>query len=47
MKLLKLAVGERHEIINKYTVINITLSYIYIYIYIYILYRQKQMNQHD
>ena len=29
MKLLKLAVGERHEIINKYKIINITLSKIY------------------
>jgi hypothetical protein len=29
MKLLKLSIGERHEIINKYKVINITLSKIY------------------
>ena len=29
MKILKLAVGERHEIINKYKIINITLSKIY------------------
>lgn len=29
MKLLKLSIGERHEIINKYKVINITLSKLY------------------
>ncbi len=29
MKLLKLSIGERHEIINKYKIINITLSKIY------------------
>jgi hypothetical protein len=29
MKLLKLSIGERHEIINKYKVIKITLSKIY------------------
>ena len=29
MKLLKLSIGERHEIINKYKLININLSKIY------------------
>jgi hypothetical protein len=29
MKLLKLSIGERYEIINKYIIIDITLSKIY------------------
>ena len=31
MKLLKLSLGERHEIINKYKTININLSKLYEY----------------